>query len=145
MDPLSIAASALTVIQVVVVVSKSLEDIRAQLRNASTTLSNLANEIADVRLLLDACESALRKWHQSSSQKSLPLSFTKSVEILDFIHDKVNELDALVKRCYERSGSAQTEFSKWRWLRERSNVKKIQESLRDSKRDLMLLLEVHNL
>ena len=101
MDPLSVAASALTVIQAVVVVSKGLENLRTELRNASTTLCSLANEISDARLLLDACESALRRWHQSSSLKTLPLSFAKSVETLDFIHNKVSELDALLNRCYE--------------------------------------------
>jgi hypothetical protein len=66
MDPLSFAASLITVLGTAVTVAKHLEDLRTTFRDAPDVLSSLVNEISDLHIVLQACDAAVGTYTEQS-------------------------------------------------------------------------------
>jgi hypothetical protein len=149
MDPLSVVASVATLIEAVAVVSGALKMLRSELADAPRSLCALINEISDLHILLESCESALRHWHKATPGSTFPVSLAKSNQIIESTHESVKELTNIARRCVSASVDEQQHgmsfSSKMRWLREKGDAKKLQQKLGSDKDDLILLLEAHNL
>lgn len=105
----------------------------------------MINEISDLRIVLEACDTAVSELRSGSTPgPSTPLADT--VQILGRIHKYLEELEWIVSSC--SSGLADgpiqvNKVAKYRWLKEKSKVEEIKHRLRDSKQDLLMLLESH--
>jgi hypothetical protein len=149
MDPLSFSASLIAVTGAATALIKGLNKLQRELRDASGTLASLANETTDVRLVLDAAETALQEWRTASCHSSLPASFNKVDGVLIGLTDNLTALLAIVERCLaERdpeSGHFVSHRARIKWLSEKKRAKPLQRALQESKKNLLVLLEAHNL
>jgi ABC-type transporter Mla subunit MlaD len=149
MDPLSFSASLITVIGAAAALTKGLNKLQRELRDTSGTLTSLVNETTDLRLLLDATDSALREWRTVSGQTLLPPSFNKVDDVLNGLTKNLNALSDIVRRCLaERdpeSGKFLSNVARVKWLKDKKKAKPFQKALQESKKDLLVLLEAHNL
>jgi Fungal N-terminal domain of STAND proteins len=90
MDPLSLTASIVAVVGAASTVAKSLEQLRTAFRDATTTVSALINEVSDLQIVLEACETAASKLESiSNPPANLRLILEKTRIVL-------NELDSVV-------------------------------------------------
>jgi hypothetical protein len=147
MDPLSFTASLIAVIGAAATVAKQLENLRTTLRDASSDLYSITNEISDLRIVLGACESAVNELYANSSEHNPPTPLADVVQLFEKTTGFLNELDRIVISCLKdsRDGEGRSRVAKFRWLRERSNVRSLQNQLRGAKQDILVLMESHSL
>ncbi|KUJ10167.1 ankyrin [Mollisia scopiformis] len=143
MDPLSFTASLIAVVGTAGTVAKELRLLQTSLRDASSLLSALINEISDLRIILEACSSAVTELYRSANSPNPPTPLADAVKILDRTKTQLEELEKVVKHCFGGSldSTNVSKMVKLRWLREKGKAERLQGKLRDSKQDLMMLLE----
>lgn len=143
MDPLSLAASIITVVATVATVAKSLDELRETLQHAPDVLSSLINEVSDVRIVLEACDAAVKELHNDNQQKRPPIPLANATQVLHRTEGHLFELDTLVSSCVHgpSGGPAILKSARLRWMKARNKAERIQQQLRDSKQDLIMLME----
>jgi hypothetical protein len=147
MDPLSITASVIAVITAAMSVAKNLEQLRTSLCDASSDLCSVMNDISDLRIVLDACETAFRDFLNPLNPGPAILPTSNTLRILSRAETQLKEMDRIVCRCVVASsdnGSA-SRVALLRWLLDKGKVQMVQMRIRDTKQDLVTLLGAHNL
>lgn len=139
MDPISFAASLITVVATVGTVAKHLEELRSALQHAPDVLSSLVNEVADLRVVLDACEDAGNDSCLGSGMTGPP----DAARFLEQTREYLQELDGIVRGCLNGKSSAHgvLRSTRLRWVKARGRAEKVQQKLRESKLDLVMLME----
>src|SRR5215469_5056364 len=133
MNPLSVAASIISVIGAAAAVAKILKKLRSELKSVPDSLSSLINETSDLQLVLDASEIALREWRKSSDKSYLPELFSSVSDILKRMQERLEELCRLANRCINEGKFEQRNVKvNIRWLKERSRAKSILIALKRS-------------
>jgi len=146
MDPLSVAASIISLIGAAAAVAKILKKLRSEMKSAPDSLCSMINETSDLQLVLDASEIALREWRKSSDKSYLPESFSSVSDILRRMQERLEELSRLANRCINEGKPERRSMKvNLRWLKERSKAKAILNGLKEAKSDLLVLLETHSL
>ena len=147
MNPLSVAASIISVIGAAAAVAKILKKkLRSELKSVPDSLSSLINETSDLQLVLDASEIALREWRKSSDKSYLPELFSSVSDILKRMQERLEELSRLANRCINEGKFEQRSVKvNIRWLKERSRAKSILSGLKEAKSGLLALLEAYSL
>jgi hypothetical protein len=139
MDPLSIIASAITIAAPVTVCLQKLRDTRL----AKTDLLLLANEVAEIVLLLQELDQVLR--HQSQSAESRPNP--RLLQTLDAAKSKLIELSNQMSE-WDNRPSSQATTAKSRpllWIAISSKVKLFKEEFQKIRFQLMTVLSMINL
>ena len=140
-DPLSIAASIITVIGAADSIGRTLGKITSA-KNAPAAIHALQNEISDVRIVLGDVDI-----FTSTSGEDLTgptFSSTKCLEHLAVLTDraksKIAELDQIVHRrlirCHPVTGV--THLSRVEWLKVRGVVEELHRNLRPTRQDMAL-------
>jgi len=143
MDPLSFAASIITVVATVAAVAKNLEELRDALQHAPDVLSSLVNEVSDLRIVLEACDSAVQELYSDSHQQDPPTPLADATQVLSRTEDYLKELDSLIRYCLHdpTNGPSIFKSARLRWIKVRNKAERVQQQLRDSKQDLVMLME----
>lgn len=143
MDPLSFTASLIAVVATAGTVAKQLRLLQSSLRDASSLLSALINEISDLRIILEACSSAVTELYRSSNSPNPPTPLADAEKILNRTKTQLEDLEKIVLSCFGGSSDSAnvSRIVKLRWLREKGKAERLQGKLRDSKQDLLMLLE----
>lgn len=143
MDPISFTASVITVIATAATVAKHLEELRQGLRDAPDILSSLVNEVSDFRIVLDACDAAVKEMYKDSNGANPITPLATAAQVLDRTKGQLEELDKLISYCLRENSHAPSIFAnaKIRWIQAKSKTEKIQQKLRDSKQHLLMLME----
>ena len=143
MDPLSFAASIITVVATVATVARSLDELRDNLQYGPDVLSSLVNEVSDLRIVLEACDSAVQKLYSDSQQKSPLTPLADAAQVLNRTEIHLKELGSLVTWCLHGAPESHGIFksARLRWIKARNKAEMIQQQLRDSKQHLVMLME----
>lgn len=151
MDPLSITASIIAILGAAATIAKELDLLRSTLRHASSTLCSLTNEISDLRVVLSACETAIGELYSDPdlSQRRSRIPLSDLDQILGRIRGSLAELGAILSSCLpacspDTSSRHSIHVAKLKWVREKSNAQRLQNHVRASKQDLLVLLESHS-
>ena len=145
-DPLSIAASVITVIGAADSIGKTLGKIRTA-KNAPAAVLALQNEVSDLRVVLgdvDVCSSDECRVEPTSTTarclKRLALLITSA-------ENHLRELDRILYHRLIRVDplTASSHISRMGWLRTRNAVEDIRSSLRATRQDIALQLASINL
>jgi hypothetical protein len=99
MDPLSFTASVITVIATVVTVAKSLDELRNTLQHAPDVLSSLVNEVSDLRIVLEACDSAVQELYKDSQEHDPPTPLSDAARSYSGPAERARQLDPLMPQC----------------------------------------------
>jgi hypothetical protein len=147
MDPLSFTASLIAVVTAVGQVVQTLEELRTALREASSTLCLVANEISDLRIVLVACECAVKELHANSTDHELPTALADAASLFDKTTRLLKDLENAVRSCFKLRDTedGKTRVVKFRWLREKGKIRSLQNALREAKQDIIVLMESHSL
>jgi hypothetical protein len=151
MDPLSVTASVIAILGAAATVAKQLDLLRSTLRHASSTLYSLTNEISDLRVVVGACETAIGELYSNPdlSHRRSRIPLCDLDQILGRIRGSLAELDAILSSCLpacspDPSRGNRIHVAKLKWIREKSNAQRLQNHVRESKQDLLVLLESHS-
>jgi hypothetical protein len=149
MDPLSFTASLIAVVGAVATVAQQLEELRTALRTASNTICLVTNELSDLRIVLGACESAVKELYTNSTEHHPPTTLSDAASLFDKAKKLLKDLENAVRSCLKASdneeGKIKPRVLKIRWLREKGKIKALQEQLRETKQDILVLMESHSL
>lgn len=132
MDPLSISASALTVIAALEATFRLIRsycDAPAQLEAINDEISNLTATVTEVARVIEESRGTAGLLHDRVSH--LVLSLTR-------IQDKARELEALFRSCVNRPSlvPGENKYSRRSWLKIKSKVQRLQAELRNARLDL---------
>jgi hypothetical protein len=143
MDPLSFTASLIAVIGTAATVAKELNALQVSLPDASGLLSALINEISDLRIILEACSSAVTELYRTSNTANPSTPLADAEKILNRTKCHLEDLEKAILSCFKGSSDLSniSRGVKLRWLREKGKVERLQGKLRDSKQHLLMLLE----
>ena len=135
MDPISVTASAITLLAVGGKAAKVVKHL-ALLRTAPDVVLALNNELTDLRLVITAIEAVFkaqeasgtpsqgRRDHQTSAQASL-------VSSLKQVNEKALELEALYDKLCQKNwdpkSSSLGKIHRGIWLLEHRNIKRVQD------------------
>lgn len=147
MDPLSFTASLIAVLGAAAAVAKQLEYLRRALKDASSILCSVTNEISDLRIVIGGCESALNDLYANSSERDPATPLSDVVQIFERATEYLEKLAELAASCVKEGSveEGRMRAAKIRWLRQKSNVKTLQLQIRESKQDILALMESHSL
>ena len=129
MDPLSIAASAITVVGVITQAVKCAEKLRA-IRHAPDELRLLLEEVADLSELLRQIQLAQAPptYEESVTRQIDP---PKGLEWqISRTSTKLQELDSLVEDHASRTDRRKIDRGHWGWIRGRRKANALREELR---------------
>ena len=146
MDPLSLTASLIAVVGAAATIAKQLEVLRSTIQNASTTLCSLTNEISDLRVVLGACETAIGERYTNPHLPNPPIPLSDLGQIVESLKSSLADLDGVLSSCliHSADGKHGIRVAKLKWIREKSNAQRLQNHVRQSKLDLLALLESHS-
>ena len=146
MDPLSITASIITVLGAAATIAKQLDLLRKTIQTASTTLCALSNEISDLKVVLDACDSAIAEVHSNLALGRPRIPLADVAQVIDRIKGSLSELEDIVLSCLSsaKGNGSSRHLSKLKWTREKSKAQRLQSQIREGKKDILVLLESHS-
>jgi hypothetical protein len=139
MDPLSIIASTIAIAAPVAAGLQKLRDSR----HAKTDLLLLANEVAEIVLLLQELDQILQQQNQSAESRPNP----RLLQTLDATKSKLTELSNQMSE-WDIRPSSQATTTKSRpliWITINSKVKLFKEELQRIRFQLMTMLSMMNL
>jgi hypothetical protein len=147
MDPLSVSASLIAVIGAATSAVKGLDQLRRSLRDASTDICSLINEVSDLQVVLAAIEAAFTGWQNTHGSPSLETPLSNGFHILDRAKDQLQLLNNVVSSFVEDSERVikPSRTAQFRWVREKRKIKRIQHNIYEAKNELAVLLGAHNL
>lgn len=140
MDPISIAASAITVATLAAKTCSAVANLRSVCQSLPGRLHALNNEVADLELVLFQLASLIKE------RDCLPESRPSTIPyILNQASDKLTELKNIVRRhaihC-EKTKVSLTAASAWR--KDQSKLQQLQEDIRAVKCSLNIMLGASN-
>jgi hypothetical protein len=143
MDPVSLTASIITIIATAAQVAKHLDELRNGLQHGPDALSSLINEVSDLRIVLEACDAAVKELYKIPTAEDPTTLLADAAQILDRTRGYLEQLDKLISSCLgdHHDTTSVSKTARFRWLRVRGKVEKIQQKVRDTKQDLMVLME----
>ena len=133
-DPLSIAASVLTVVGAAHKVKKGLRVLKI-IKDAPEGLNDLIEDVSRLEVVLETIKNAT-----SDSQTAMPAMET----LLAAGRKRLTELDILIQYTLTEAGEDR-KVDHWQWTRGRSDVEKIRGQLDTIRNDLTLLISSNNL
>ncbi|KAF3191327.1 hypothetical protein TWF225_001468 [Orbilia oligospora] len=136
MDPLSVTASIIAIVTAAVQVSNGLAKLIA-LRGAPEIVMALQNEVSDLRLVVNSCESILNKHVTLGGQQGnvwgLPPELVGVKNLLD---RATNELEDICQVVETKLVDSNGKFSKIGYLKEQSKLIKAKDGLRDIRMEI---------
>ncbi|KAF2194259.1 hypothetical protein K469DRAFT_689282 [Zopfia rhizophila CBS 207.26] len=141
--PLSFTASLITVVAAAGSVAKHLELLRNGLGNAPDMLGSLIDEVSDLRIVLEACNSAVTELYSNVDSPNPPIPLADASQALDRTKCHLDHLYDLVSSCFDSDldVSKTRPVVMFRWMKIRSKTEVIQQLLQDSKQGLLMLME----
>jgi hypothetical protein len=132
-DPLSVTASALTVIEVSSACAKILLQIIQSHRAAPAQLVALSNEVNDIKTVLDDIKTVCQSIEQepSPSQGFLDMTSKQLAEAREILV----ELDGLLKRFMPLNSSR-----RWRWPLNKGKAERLLQKLKEVRSNLLAQL-----
>lgn len=145
MDPLSITASIVALLQATTAVGKGLQFLHS-LSHIPDEFCDLINELATLQAVLGQVTSALNELQADSlAAPVLRVDLTKALVLENDLRQTVGEIDALCVRLRETARATRRDgklaISKKRWLQERSSISRLKAKARAAKSDLSLCFE----
>lgn len=147
MDPLSFAASIITVVTIAGTTAKELSHLCRALRDAPTEVHALNNEVVDLQGILRAIQAVADTEDcagagQNEAQLGLQTGSLKAPGAMMIIHldrakEKLSELSHLTQKCMAKGRSFHFHTV---WLRERSKAQALQRELRNIRTNLQTAL-----
>jgi hypothetical protein len=132
MDPLSIIASSITLITAATAITKKLRS----LSGTNDELLVVIDELSDFRSLLQQTKSLI-----DGNQASIPEDqLTGLSGLLERAKTKFAELDTIIQNHVRSGASGKIRASKVVWMKQRSQIAALRESLRSLKLSLNTLL-----
>ena len=145
MDPLSITASAIAVLQAVSGTGKGISKLMT-LRNAPLELQALYNEIEALRSLLVIVQSSIRQVQQSDAYEDLReplchlLTRTKAAVL-----DLETTVEYELRHGVEMDKNGLPRVSRTAWLRKSSKLEKLRAKIQDTRDNLSVGLQAINI
>ncbi|KAI0896537.1 ankyrin [Annulohypoxylon nitens] len=149
MDPLSITASAIALVQAIGGIAKGIRFLHS-LGQIPLEYSGLLNELSTLQAVAEQVQAVLREFESSPSTTSSDLQFqgidpSMLVFLKDDLAQTTKDLEAICDRLKvpkkqgEKSGANGEEaVSKWRWQREKNNIARLQQKARYTRENLSL-------
>ena len=141
MDPLSIAAGAITVAQALTSGLKTFKTFH----DAGIEIDALVEEISEVTLIIVDVEKAIidREWGETAN----PARMHSINRLIASAKQKLDTLNAIVngKLIGSSMTVGETRIARLSWLRQKSNIKRQQDSLRQTRERLSTLLDAQSL
>jgi heme oxygenase len=136
MDPLSLTASLISIGGLLTAVAKSVHKVQ-NLIHAAREINVLSNEISDLQAVLQNVEHAVQdRQHTSVLQQQTFPNLSPNIQAAK---DKLLELDTILRHRLIKTASADgvTKVNRIQWLKERTNVMRLQSELRNIRHNLM--------
>ena len=142
MDPLSIAASAITVAALAASTCRTFSELRSLCRSLPDCLHSLNNEVADTELVLDqlatVCSERTSLVEEAEQQSTFRLLGQASVAL--------SQLQDILKRSTELSDCSRFVLIQARaWRKEQPKLEKLQDDIKRVKDTLGIMLGASNL
>ena len=141
MDPLSISAGAITVAQAL---TSSLKTFKT-FHDAGIEIDELVEEISEVKLVITDVEKAIldRERYEAAS----PARMHSINRLIASAKLKLDNMNAIVngKLISSSMTVGETRIARLAWLRQKSNIKRQQDSLRQTRERLSTLLDAQSL
>ncbi|KAK4206773.1 hypothetical protein QBC37DRAFT_457664 [Rhypophila decipiens] len=136
MDPLSIAASAITLAGLAASTCTAISDLRALCKGVPGRLHAVSNEVADLELVLTQVATLLQDRAVLSSSAQLgPLP-----HLLSQARNKLREVSAIVQRLKAVSTNSKFPLSAAKaWRKEQGQLQTLQDDIRTVKSSLNIL------
>ena len=143
-DPLSLAASIITVVGVADTIGKTLSKIKV-LHHAPEELLALNNEISDLKVVLSIVESCINTEHPDTVAISQHLLENMST-LLERAKDRLLQLDQQIHYRFLKSGSLESNYKVFRleWVKAKTTVENHRQALRDARQNLITQLTLIN-
>ena len=145
MDPLSITASAIAVLQGISGTGKGISKLMT-LRNAPLELQALYNEIEALRSLLVIVQSSIRQVQQSNAYEDLrePLChlLTRTKEA---VLDLETTIEYELRHGVDMDRNGLPKVSRTAWLRQSAKTEKLRTNIRDTRDNLSVGLQAINI
>ena len=146
MDPLSITASVIAVLQAVSSIGKIVKTVRS-LGNASAEFLALHNELSVMQAVLEQVKSSLEQLQAlPTGTTSVSLNVVKALEQdLGQISGDLNELaERFIKGIRGRDRNGLPRISKANWYRETANITRLRQKSQDIQAQLGLAFNITN-
>jgi hypothetical protein len=135
MDPLSLTASLISIGGLLSAVAKSVHKVQ-NLYHAAREINVLANEISDLQAVLRNVEHAVQDRQHTTvlQQQTFPNLFPN----IQAAKDKLLELDTILHHRLIKTASTDsvTKVDRMQWLKERTNIMRLQSELRNIRHNL---------
>lgn len=138
MDPLSVTASAIAIIQIIGTIISLCDDYRHRVKNAAKEASRIVNELNGLRSVIDSLLLLLDDESKKSSQNSALYKLAQSDGRLTTC---ITELKALEKKLEPKEGWRATKAAIL-WPLKEPDVKKVLHDIENTKSTVQLALEV---
>jgi len=141
MDPLSIVASAASILELGLKVSKGVNGVITTWRSAAPVIFALHNEVSDLNVVLDHMTHAWTSIHAKSRDNKQDRHFLKAFHLqLDQAEDVLHQINREVQAL-----RAMNSFKmKFKWLSRNSRVAGMQSRLKDVRMRLSELMLAYN-
>lgn len=136
-DPLSVAASALTILSASTTCAKALQNAIREWRNAPDEIAQLNNEVVEVQVLLDSLCQTLKKGAQAEKG-----AMTATERKLNAVKIALADLEELMKKSF--NGITHRRL-KYIWIREKGRVRRTHKNLLKARYGLQEALSVGTL
>ncbi|KAI0148195.1 ankyrin [Hypoxylon sp. NC0597] len=155
MDPLSAAASIITLVQATVGIAKGVQFLRS-LGQIPLEFVVLVNELSTLQAAAEQVKTALTDFEGQSQEKRLDASFPELdpsilISLKDDLAHIVDELNALCNRLKKSGGDNKAtgqprkeHISTLRWQKEKSNIAKLKQKAQNTRGYLSLCFTVLN-
>ncbi|KAI1211572.1 ankyrin [Annulohypoxylon truncatum] len=149
MDPLSVTASTIALIQATVGIAKGIHFLRS-LGQIPLEFSGLLNELSTLQAVAEQVKTVLQEFDgpPSTTTSHIPLEGLDPsilVSLKDDLAQTTKDLEAICdrlktpkKQSEKRKANDKENISKWRWQREKDNIAKLQRKARQTRQDLSL-------
>ncbi len=139
MDPLSLTASIIAIVQISGTIGKGLKKI-VNLRNAPDIFLALNNEVADLQCILQDVNSLLRQRLDTTGQEPLG-SLVRALEKAKQTLSKLEILLAYDLTTTKRNGN-EARLDRSVWIRAEAKVHQIKDEIREDKSSLSSALSI---
>jgi hypothetical protein len=140
MDPLSITASAVSLLSFSGSCAKDLRKLIHSVRNAPTEILALTNELADLNVLLadlnNTSQAIERAPVRSQADRDFLIALVAQLAKAD---SKITQLHSLASTFSTRTADGSIKFQRYAWLKGRSSAIKMQRELAEVRQSLGLL------
>ena len=142
MDPLSVTASIIAILQLTSSATKAFQDLRFLCKSLPGRLHALSNEVSDIDLVLQEVGSIAKDRSTDSIFRANNSSLEK---ILKQAFNRLSEVNSIVLRLIEVSQSARSSlFAAHAWKKNQPRLQSLQEELQTIKCNLNILLGTYH-